>query len=154
MNGRWSFRTQSSRNATSGRNPPPGRPHKHYVKSSTSRLSYISAINERNRSYPSLKRNSITARFDHAARLFPQDSRYSPFFLHYLDSGEYRACAGDRAAKRQAGGRSEEHTSELQSHSDLVCRLLLEKKKKKKQHERGVEAASARVDVTARRGAN
>src|SRR5260221_10301815 len=29
-------------------------------------------------------------------------------------------------------GRSEEHTSELQSHSDLVCRLLLEKKKKNK----------------------
>ena len=28
------------------------------------------------------------------------------------------------------GTRSEEHTSELQSHSDLVCRLLLEKKKK------------------------
>src|SRR5438034_5613222 len=28
-------------------------------------------------------------------------------------------------------GRSEEHTSELQSHSDLVCRLLLEKKKRK-----------------------
>src|SRR5438034_3617464 len=27
------------------------------------------------------------------------------------------------------GHRSEEHTSELQSHSDLVCRLLLEKKK-------------------------
>src|SRR5947207_4587272 len=27
--------------------------------------------------------------------------------------------------------RSEEHTSELQSHSDLVCRLLLEKKKNK-----------------------
>src|SRR5436190_13744494 len=32
--------------------------------------------------------------------------------------------------------RSEEHTSELQSHSDLVCRLLLEKKKKKKKHRR------------------
>src|SRR5260221_8898452 len=30
-------------------------------------------------------------------------------------------------------GRSEEHTSELQSHSDLVCRLLLEKKKKKEE---------------------
>src|SRR5206468_4990694 len=30
-----------------------------------------------------------------------------------------------------AGARSEEHTSELQSRSDLVCRLLLEKKKKK-----------------------
>src|SRR5260221_10697866 len=33
---------------------------------------------------------------------------------------------------RVVSGRSEEHTSELQSHSDLVCRLLLEKKKKKK----------------------
>src|SRR5438034_5202719 len=31
-----------------------------------------------------------------------------------------------------AAARSEEHTSELQSHSDLVCRLLLEKKKKTK----------------------
>src|SRR5216683_6513311 len=30
-------------------------------------------------------------------------------------------------------GRSEEHTSELQSRSDLVCRLLLEKKKKSKE---------------------
>src|SRR2546430_4081807 len=30
------------------------------------------------------------------------------------------------------GGRSEEHTSELQSQSNLVCRLLLEKKKKNK----------------------
>src|SRR5438034_6562198 len=33
-----------------------------------------------------------------------------------------------------ASNRSEEHTSELQSHSDLVCRLLLEKKKKKNHH--------------------
>src|SRR5947207_8851331 len=32
----------------------------------------------------------------------------------------------------QVSSRSEEHTSELQSHSDLVCRLLLEKKKKPK----------------------
>src|SRR5437667_9276096 len=31
--------------------------------------------------------------------------------------------------------RSEEHTSELQSHHDLVCRLLLEKKKIKKQQQ-------------------
>src|SRR5206468_11410812 len=30
--------------------------------------------------------------------------------------------------------RSEEHTSELQSRSDLVCRLLLEKKKKRNRH--------------------
>src|SRR6266496_5790058 len=32
------------------------------------------------------------------------------------------------------GSRSEEHTSELQSRRDLVCRLLLEKKKKKIRH--------------------
>src|SRR5499427_10894755 len=39
----------------------------------------------------------------------------------------------DRKRNRTLGclhPRSEEHTSELQSHSDLVCRLLLEKKKK------------------------
>src|SRR5690242_21457431 len=42
--------------------------------------------------------------------------------------------AGDRVKtdKRDAARRSEEHTSELQSHVNLVCRLLLEKKKKKR----------------------
>src|SRR5437588_7686461 len=35
--------------------------------------------------------------------------------------------------------RSEEHTSELQSHSDLVCRLLLEKKKNNKELNRLVD---------------
>src|SRR5690349_24714739 len=38
---------------------------------------------------------------------------------------------GTRRLARQLFGRSEEHTSELQSRRDLVCRLLLEKKKKK-----------------------
>src|SRR2546421_3679960 len=43
-------------------------------------------------------------------------------------------CAGELNAAWHRGpsglaGRSEEHTSELQSRSDLVCRLLLEKKK-------------------------
>src|SRR5438270_5841462 len=38
----------------------------------------------------------------------------------------------DRLGERRViGDRSEEHTSELQSQSNLVCRLLLEKKKKK-----------------------
>src|SRR5260221_11402250 len=37
----------------------------------------------------------------------------------------------DRAQHHPERVRSEEHTSELQSHSDLVCRLLLEKKKTK-----------------------
>src|SRR5436190_14449402 len=37
------------------------------------------------------------------------------------------------------GSRSEEHTSELQSHSDLVCRLLLEKKKNTKKQKCQIE---------------
>src|SRR5260221_9955991 len=40
------------------------------------------------------------------------------------------------AIRRGGLPRSEEHTSELQSHSDLVCRLLLEKKKKNSQMEK------------------
>src|SRR5688572_31229074 len=44
--------------------------------------------------------------------------------------GGGRAIRGQRL---HALGRSEEHTSELQSQSNLVCRLLLEKKKKNKQ---------------------
>src|SRR5437773_3718585 len=39
------------------------------------------------------------------------------------------ADTGAAAAQNSLAGRSEEHTSELQSHHDLVCRLLLEKKK-------------------------
>src|SRR6266511_5616977 len=40
----------------------------------------------------------------------------------------------DQQARRDRGRRSEEHTSELQSRENLVCRLLLEKKKKKKKY--------------------
>src|SRR5258707_2725024 len=40
-------------------------------------------------------------------------------------------CAGPFGARWSDGGRSEEHTSELQSRQYLVCRLLLEKKKKR-----------------------
>src|SRR6266540_6495662 len=45
----------------------------------------------------------------------------------------FPACA---TVSRSIGSarRSEEHTSELQSHHDLVCRLLLEKKKKKRMY--------------------
>src|SRR5206468_8011422 len=45
-------------------------------------------------------------------------------------TGEGCRRGGSRSGA--GSGRSEEHTSELQSRSDLVCRLLLEKKKKKK----------------------
>src|SRR2546430_8727091 len=44
-----------------------------------------------------------------------------------------RFCAAlSRSNAKTDNRRSEEHTSELQSQSNLVCRLLLEKKKKKK----------------------
>src|SRR5688572_30960666 len=42
------------------------------------------------------------------------------------------SAATDECLVSMADVRSEEHTSELQSQSNLVCRLLLEKKKKKK----------------------
>src|SRR5260221_9859019 len=48
----------------------------------------------------------------------------------------------DAVKSRGVFVRSEEHTSELQSHSDLVCRLLLEKKKKKDIAERAIGATS------------
>src|SRR5438874_3691808 len=41
---------------------------------------------------------------------------------------------GDLAREARAADRSEEHTSELQSRRDLVCRLLLEKKKQKEDY--------------------
>src|SRR2546421_4343148 len=46
--------------------------------------------------------------------------------------GSERRTVADRRSwtERRRATRSEEHTSELQSRSDLVCRLLLEKKKK------------------------
>src|SRR2546430_5013436 len=51
-----------------------------------------------------------------------------------LYAAAVQAGAADPArapVSRPAGIRSEEHTSELQSQSNLVCRLLLEKKKRK-----------------------
>src|SRR5437868_7682548 len=45
------------------------------------------------------------------------------------------SAAGIRISIGTGGSRSEEHTSELQSRFDLVCRLLLEKKKKKQKTE-------------------
>src|SRR6266540_4435870 len=50
--------------------------------------------------------------------------------IHSAASPLRTALSPSRA--EPATPRSEEHTSELQSHHDLVCRLLLEKKKKKK----------------------
>src|SRR5438034_9912331 len=52
---------------------------------------------------------------------------------HQPGRGYLRQQVDERRQDDGFIGRSEEHTSELQSHSDLVCRLLLEKKKKDRQ---------------------
>src|SRR5438132_6308491 len=68
--------------------------------------------------------------------LFP----YTTLFRSVHRCGTRNCSRSSRPTSRVSStagkNRSEEHTSELQSHSDLVCRLLLEKKKKKtkKQH--------------------
>src|SRR2546430_4501620 len=48
-------------------------------------------------------------------------------------------CCDSSPNRHASKHRSEEHTSELQSQSNLVCRLLLEKKKKKKKERKKVE---------------
>src|SRR2546426_8627417 len=58
------------------------------------------------------------------------------------------AAPGDHAwVELLAGreGRSEEHTSELQSPCNLVCRLLLEKKKKKKDNKYTIKSICGRI---------
>src|SRR5690349_22057629 len=63
--------------------------------------------------------------------LFP----YTTLFRSAEDGSMRSAPESSRDQRRSStsrAGRSEEHTSELQSRRDLVCRLLLEKKKKKK----------------------
>src|SRR5690606_40824362 len=54
-----------------------------------------------------------------AEMTWPRYSHCIKLMIHLLTEGSYQT-------------RSEEHTSELQSRENLVCRLLLEKKKKKK----------------------
>src|SRR5688572_31206150 len=56
---------------------------------------------------------------------------YLLFWRSRVSISSYRVSLESHVRKR-CQLRSEEHTSELQSQSNLVCRLLLEKKKKKK----------------------
>src|SRR5712664_4362389 len=73
-------------------------------------------------------------------REIAQKSEFTHGVLHYYFSDKVDlicCCVRHYKAKcvtRYDQIRSEEHTSELQSRSDLVCRLLLEKKKKKTKH--------------------
>src|SRR5438034_3949575 len=69
--------------------------------------------------------------------LFPYTTLFrSPVYEQHVREHRYTVCKPCwqeyQVPQYWTTCRSEEHTSELQSHSDLVCRLLLEKKKKKK----------------------
>src|SRR5438093_4871647 len=55
--------------------------------------------------------------------------RHAPAGTRRHPQGHYPRESGGLSAPQSAGWRSEEHTSELQSLTNLVCRLLLEKKK-------------------------
>src|SRR2546421_8521587 len=82
--------------------------------------------------------------------LFPYTTLFRSNYIDvYQRTGMYKVATPFTLGQEAAGvvtavgpgvsdpkpGRSEEHTSELQSRSDLVCRLLLEKKKKKNKTE-------------------
>src|SRR5438046_8591784 len=83
--------------------------------------------------------------------LFPYTTLFRSHSSRSSNPGELPAhdvgCRGGGALRKRAGnrsapsatnimcGRSEEHTSELQSLTNLVCRLLLEKKKKNIYHD-------------------
>src|SRR5438874_11401423 len=61
----------------------------------------------------------------------PADQSHHGYISEHHSYGQNEMASGEYAEDLAA--RSEEHTSELQSRRDLVCRLLLEKKKKHKQ---------------------
>src|SRR5260221_10136921 len=67
--------------------------------------------------------------------LFPYTTLFRSGFAaahlaRHRDSAYHLSRVSESITTECKSKRSEEHTSELQSHSDLVCRLLLEKKKK------------------------
>src|SRR5438105_7116361 len=65
-------------------------------------------------------------------------------FHLFVTHGQHAADVG----RLFVPGRSEEHTSELQSRVDLVCRLLLEKKKKKNKEKRAKKTTANNATLT------
>src|SRR5947207_8831078 len=86
--------------------------------------------------YTTLFRSPGTDGARHRSAMAPGRPRRRTLPEDRLGAAHHELGRGlDRQGSRGQAGtetrrRSEEHTSELQSHSDLVCRLLLEKKKK------------------------
>src|SRR5438132_13723744 len=76
----------------------------------------------------------LLLRLPPTSTLFPYTTLFRSSFLRRAPRPASRIVQrvrpeAQRRSRLREVSRSEEHTSELQSHSDLVCRLLLEKKK-------------------------
>src|SRR5262249_62184596 len=69
------------------------------------------------------------------SRIEPCSTRSSRSPARSSEQRHRRSCSKDRAGDLD---RSEEHTSELQSLTNLVCRLLLEKKKEVERHDKTI----------------
>src|SRR5688572_32097719 len=87
--------------------------------------------------FPSRRSSDLTGLFDVLSKLPPSTSQQIADAAS-LNERYVREWLGGMVVGKvieydaNKGTRSEEHTSELQSQSNLVCRLLLEKKKNKK----------------------
>src|SRR2546427_2414566 len=79
---------------------------------------------------PSLAPSFLTRSIKAGGKLYSRPQRRPTVFMFVLLSGTASLFDGRQFTACAEEGRSEEHTSELQSQSNLVCRLLLEKKKK------------------------
>src|SRR5690606_39748849 len=86
--------------------------------------------------YTTLFRSLLAPDVAGAARIGVSDARalLTPAQEAQRDLAAQEAREAEERAAMRAEPRSEEHTSELQSRENLVCRLLLEKKKKRNEH--------------------
>src|SRR5690242_20986146 len=81
-----------------------------------------------------IRRPPRSTLFPYTTLFRSDDGRYSIQARNSVWCGVYHIACRSCVASSRASQRSEEHTSELQSHVNLVCRLLLEKKKNKQQN--------------------
>src|SRR5690242_21528007 len=81
--------------------------------------------------YTTLFRSGVRARMTEAVQLADGLEKEAEVLRRQLADHQALHAEHQALEAQLAEVRSEEHTSELQSHVNLVCRLLLEKKKKK-----------------------
>src|SRR5688572_31850532 len=108
------------------------------VQTEKASLSVVSAVDIKRilkmipHRYPMLMVDRVTdMRLDSSAVGIKNVSINEPFFQGHFPSEPVMPGVLIIEAMAQTAARSEEHTSELQSQSNLVCRLLLEKKKER-----------------------